>query len=346
MKTSDFDYSFPTELIAQNPVEPRDHSRLMVLNRSDGSIEHRRFFDIVSYLRDGDVLVFNDSRVIPARLIGRKVDTGGRVEILLLRRLDTDVWEALAKPGKRLRTGTRVEIINNSAVSSQSESGVFIEVMESRQDGIKVINVSNEAQMLASGKVPLPPYIHVPLSRPERYQTVYARVDGSAAAPTAGLHFTSRLLSDIKRKGVQCLFVTLHIGLDTFRPVGEDDPSTHTMYREYGELNLDTANKISQAKKEGRRIICVGTTSVRIVEQAAQSGNPLPPFAGWVGLFVLPGYRFRMVDALVTNFHLPRSTLLMLVSAFAGTEYIRRAYQEAIAREYRFYSFGDAMLVL
>jgi len=346
MKTSDFDYSLPSNLIAQNPVEPRDHSRLMVLNRSDGSIEHRRFFDIVSYLRDGDVLVFNDSRVIPARLFGRKVDTGGRVEILLLRRLDTDVWEALAKPGKRLRAGTRVEIINNSAVSSQSESGVFIEVIESRQDGIKVISVSDEAQMLASGKVPLPPYIHVPLSRPERYQTVYARADGSAAAPTAGLHFTPQMLTDIEQKGAQCLFVTLHIGIDTFRSVGEDDPSRHTMYREYGELSPDTANKLSQAKKEGRRIICVGTTSVRIVEQAAESGNPLPPFAGWVSLFILPGYRFRMVDALVTNFHLPRSTLLMLVSAFADTEYIRRAYQEAIAREYRFYSFGDAMLVL
>lgn len=318
----------------------------MVLNRSNGSIEHRRFFDIVSYLRDGDVLVFNDSRVIPARLIGRKVDTGGRVEILLLRRLDANVWEVLAKPGKRLHTGTRVKIINNSAVSSQPESGVFIEVIESRQGGIKVISVSNEAQMLASGKVPLPPYIHVPLSRPERYQTVYARADGSAAAPTAGLHFTPQLITDIEQKGVQCLFVTLHIGLDTFRPVGEDDPSTHAMYQEYGELNLDTANKLSQAKKEGRRIICVGTTSVRIVEQTAESGNPLPPFAGWVSLFILPGYRFRMVDALVTNFHLPRSTLLMLVSAFADTEYIRRAYQEAIAREYRFYSFGDAMLVL
>ena len=344
MKTNDFNYSLPAELIAQSPLEPRDQSRLMVLNHNDGSIEHHRFFDIVDFLRKGDVLVFNDSRVIPARLFGRKVDTGGKVEILLLRRLDTNIWEALVKPGKRFRTGARVEIINNSTAGRQPETGALIEVIELRQNGIKVISVSDETQMLVSGKVPLPPYIDIPLADPERYQTVYAKIAGSAAAPTAGLHFTPELLKNIARKGVQCLFVTLHIGLDTFRPVREEDPRTHAIHREYGEINPDTANQLSQAKKEGRRIFCVGTTTTRIVEQATESGNP-QPFAGWLSLFILPGYRFRMADALITNFHLPRSTLLMLVSAFAGTEYIRQAYEEAIAREYRFYSFGDAMLI-
>ena len=348
MKTSDFDYSLPTELIAQSPVELRDHSRLMVISRSDGSIEHRRFFDIVDYLREGDVLVFNDSRVMPARLRGRMADTGGRVEILLLRRLDPNVWEALVKPAKRLRIGSKVDITSDSVVNNLHETKVIAEVAEVRQGGIRVMRFPDETLLPELGKLALPPYIHTPLARPERYQTVYARVSGSVAAPTAGLHFTRELLGSIEGKGVRCLFVTLHVGLDTFRPVREDDPLEHPVHREYAVLSQAVARELSQAKREGCRVICVGTTAVRIVEQAGQLCSPieLQPFEGWVSLFILPGYQFRMVDALVTNFHLPRSTLLMLVSAFAGKELIDKAYREAIAQGYRFYSFGDAMLVL
>ncbi len=346
MKTSDFDYHLPSELIAQSPVEPRDHSRLMVLNRAAGSVEHRQFFEIVGYLRDGDVLVFNDSRVIPARLRGRRVESGGGVEILLLRRLDNNLWEALVRPARRLQVGATVEITNESL--SVPEDKILAEITGVGQGGIRVINFSDEALLLELGEVPLPPYIRTPLAHPERYQTVYARVAGSVAAPTAGLHFTPELLDEIERKGVRCLFVTLHVGLDTFRPVNEDNPIEHAIYKEYGVLSEAVANELSQAKREGRRIICVGTTTVRIVEQAAQISNPLQlqPFDGWVSLFILPGYRFRVVDTLVTNFHLPRSTLLMLVTAFAGKELVDQSYQEAIAQGYRFYSFGDAMLVL
>ena len=346
-KTSDFDYSLPPELIAQSPVEPRDHSRLMVLGRPNGAMEHRHFFDIINYLRDGDVLVFNDSRVIPARLNGRKIDSDGKVEILLLHRRDANVWEALVKPGKRLRIGSSIEITGDLP-ANQNVTGVLAEVTELGQNGTRILRFSDEALLPELGKVPLPPYIHTPLERPERYQTVYARVDGSAAAPTAGLHFTPELIGNIEQKGVRCLFVTLHIGLDTFQPVREEDPLKHPIHSEYAVLSQAVAEELSQARQQGRRIICVGTTAVRIVEQAAQLSNPhqLQPFEGWVSLFILPGYQFRMTDALVTNFHLPRSTLLMMVSAFAGKGIIRQAYQEAIAQRYRFYSFGDAMLVL
>jgi len=345
MKTADFDYNLPTERIAQTPVEPRDHSRLMVVSRGDGSVAHRRFFDIIDYLQDGDVLVFNDSRVIPARLNGRRVDSGGRVEILLLRRLEANVWEALVKRSKRLHAGTRVDIINDAEGNSPTK--VLAEVIGEGGGGVKVIRFSDEGQLMELGKVPLPPYIKTPLARPERYQTVYARVAGSVAAPTAGLHFTPELLKRLEQKGVRLLFVSLHIGLDTFSPVREDDPQEHPIHREYGVVGKAVASQLSQAKREGRRIICAGTTTVRILEQAAQLDNPLQiqPFGGWVNLFILPGYQFRMVDALITNFHLPRSTLLMLVTAFAGKELINRAYQEAVSSGYRFYSFGDAMLI-
>jgi len=346
MKTSDFDYLLPPELIAQTPIEPRDQSRLMILNRSEGAIEHRRFFEIIDYLRDGDVLVFNDSRVIPARLIGRRAGSGGRVEILLLRRLEVNVWEALVKRGKRLRAGAKVDITNDSGMDNPSQ--VSAEVIGQEEGGIKVLRFSDETLLAELGKVPLPPYIHTPLSHPERYQTVYARVAGSVAAPTAGLHFTPELLSKLEKKGVRLLFVSLHIGLDTFSPVREEDPVEHTIHSEYGVLNQVVASQLSKAKSEGRRIIGVGTTTVRILEQAAKLTNPLQiqPFADWISLFILPGYQFRMVDALITNFHLPRSTLLMLVTAFAGKELINQAYQEAIASGYRFYSFGDAMLII
>jgi len=344
MKTSDFDYHLPPELIAQTPVEPRDQSRLMVLKRGQGSVEHRRFFEITDYLRAGDVLVFNDSRVIPARISGRKADTGGRVELLLLRRLDTAVWEALVKPGKRVDTGTRLEITGDSA----EDIKVTAEITGLGEEGIKMVRFSDEKLLLQLGRVPLPPYIHTPLADAERYQTVYAQTPGSAAAPTAGLHFTSQLLEVIEGKGVHLLFVTLHIGLDTFRPVREEDPLKHPIHKEYGILTEEVADELSKAKREGRRVICAGTTTVRMVEQAAQASQAslLEPFKGWVSLLALPGYRFRVADAMLTNFHLPRSTLMMLVAAFAGRDFILRAYEEAIARKYRFYSFGDAMLIL
>ena len=341
MKTADFDYSLPTELIAQTPIEPRDHSRLMVVNRADGSIQHRQFFEIVDYLQAGDVLVFNDSRVIPARLIGKRADTGGKTEILLLRRLDTNLWDALVKRSKRLKEGSRIEIAGDASI-------VVAEVVAEGEDGVKTLKFSDESQLFEMGEIPLPPYIHTPLADAERYQTVYARVAGSVAAPTAGLHFTPGLLERIESRGVKCLFVSLHIGLDTFSPVREDDPREHRIHREYGVVSQSVADELSQARREGRRVIAVGTTTVRILEQMAQSGDlaRLKEFGGWVDLFILPGHQFRMVDALITNFHLPRSTLLMLVTAFAGKELITRAYDEAIAQEYRFYSFGDAMLIL
>jgi S-adenosylmethionine:tRNA ribosyltransferase-isomerase len=348
VRTGDFEYYLPSGLIAQSPAEPRDRSRLMVLNRENDSIEHRRFYEIVDYLRDGDVMVFNDSRVIPARLKGKRAGSGGGVEILLLRRLDVNLWEALVKPARRLQIGSRVEIKKDSLSADQPGSEILAEITGVRDGGIREVYLSDETLLMAMGEVPLPPYIHTPLARPERYQTVYARVAGSVAAPTAGLHFTPELFDRIEHQGVRCLFVTLHVGLDTFRPVTEDNPLEHAIYKEYGVLNRKVADELSRAKKEGRRIICVGTTTVRIVEQAAQDSHPLEikPFEGWVDLFILPGYKFHVVDALITNFHLPRSTLLMLVTAFGGRECINRAYQEAIAQRYHFYSFGDAMLII
>ena len=348
MKTSDFDYSLPPRLIAQRPIEPRDQSRLMVLNRSDGSLRHRRFFEIVDCLQAGDVLVFNDSRVIPARLSGRKVDTGGRLGILLLRRLSPGIWETLVRPGKRVKVGSRIAMTGDSVIGAGQDPAALAEVVGSKERGIWVISFSNETLLSELGRIPLPPYIHVPLKDPERYQTVYASVAGSVAAPTAGLHFTPELIDKIKDKGVHCLFVTLHVGLDTFRPVREDNPLEHPLHQEYGVLGQEVACHLSQAKVEGRRIICVGTTTVRLVEAVARISSPLhmQSFEGWVDLFILPGYHFRVVDGLITNFHLPRSTLLMLVSAFAGKDSIDQAYQEAMTRKYRFYSFGDAMLVL
>jgi len=347
VKTSDFDYSLPLELIAQTPIEPRDQARLMVLSRSDGSLKHHRFFEIVDYLQAGDVLVFNDSRVIPARLHARKVDTGGRLEILLLRWLSPNIWETLVKPSKRVNIGSRIEIANNAATDDRQDFKVPAEVVGLGEGGIRVISFSDETLLPELGRMPLPPYIHIPLTNPERYQTVYANVAGSIAAPTAGLHFTTELIDKIKSKGIHCLFVTLHVGLDTFQPIREDDPLEHPIHQEYGVLTQEVANHLSQAKVEGRRIIGVGTTTVRLVEAVAQTSSPvhMQPFEGWASLFILPGYQFRVVDALITNFHLPKSTLLMLVSAFAGRELINQAYREAIARKYRFFSLGDAMLI-
>ena len=343
MKTSEFDYPLPPELIAQTPIEPRDRARLMVLNRRDKLLQHRMFSEVVDYLQKGDVLVFNDSRVIPARLSGRKSDTGGRVEILLLRRLSPGTWETLVKPGKRVKMGSRLELTGDD-----QQLKVAAEVVEAKEGGIRVITFSNDSLLTELGRIPLPPYIHAPLKDPERYQTVFANATGSVAAPTAGLHFTPELMDKLRNKGAHCLFITLHIGLDTFLPVRENNPAEHPIHREYGILSREVADALSQAKREGRRIISVGTTTVRLVEAAAQSSSPddMQPFEGWASLFILPGYRFQVVDALITNFHLPQTTLLMLVTAFAGRDAINKAYQEAIAQKYRFYSFGDAMLIL
>ena len=341
MKTSDFDYQLPQELIAQVPLEPRDQSRLMVLERTNGSIEHRRFDALVEFLKAGDVLVCNNSRVIPARLKGKKAESGGKVELLLLRQTDNAVWETLLKPAKRVAVGAKLEI-------GDTNDSVSAEIIGEEEGGIKVIRFPEEMRLPKLGKIPLPPYIRTPLADEERYQTVYARVPGSVAAPTAGLHFTPRLLEQLEHEGIEMLFVTLHVGLDTFRPVREEDPRQHPIHQEYGIVTEEVANRLTQAKGEGRRIICVGTTTVRIMEEAAQASQSsiLEPFEGGVGLFILPGYQFRLVDALITNFPLPRSTLLMLVAAFAGRDFIIKAYEEAIAEKYRFYSFGDAMLIL
>jgi len=348
MRTSDFDYFLPQELIAQTPIESRDRSRLMVLNRSDDSLEHRRFFEVTEYLHAGDVLVFNNSRVIPARLHGKKIDTGRELEILLTRQLSPNVWETLVKPARHVSIGTMIEISHHSMTADRDNFKVTAEAVGSGERGKRVLRFSDETRLPELGQTPLPPYIHEPLKNPERYQTVYAKPAGSVAAPTAGFHFTPELIDAIKSKGVHCLFVTLHIGLDTFQPVHEDNPFDHKIHQEYGIINEEVATKLSQAEVEGRRIICVGTTTVRLVEAAAQMSNTsqMQPFAGWVSLYIVPGYQFRMVDAMISNFHLPRSTLLMLVSAFAGRDLINKAYQEAIAQQYRFYSFGDTMLIL
>jgi S-adenosylmethionine:tRNA ribosyltransferase-isomerase len=343
LQTKDFDYDLPQELIAQTPVEPRDKSRLLVVNRENKLIEHHYFRDLLAYLQSGDVMVFNDTRVLPARLFGTKTTTGGAVEILLLRRLKQNIWETLVKPGRRVKTGT-VLLLSNTSKSCEVTASVF----EERENGIRLISFSDDTLLSEIGQVALPPYIHEPLQNQNRYQTVYADRQGSVAAPTAGLHFTPELLTQIELRGVKCLFVTLHVGLDTFRPVQEDDPQEHIIHREYGFMSAEVAQELSLAKKEGRRVICVGTTSVRVVEAVAKANTDgeLRSFEGWIDLFILPGYKFKVVDAMITNFHLPKSTLLMLVSAFAGKELIDKVYKTAIAEKYRFYSFGDAMLIL
>jgi S-adenosylmethionine:tRNA ribosyltransferase-isomerase len=342
MKTSDFNYHLPPEFVAQTPVEPRDQSRLMVLRRSEGSVGHHYFYEIASYLNSGDTLVLNNSRVIPARILGQKSDSGTKVEILLLRRVDNSLWEILIRPGRKVSIGTKIRIKNEFAGTVQETT---VEVIELGEGGTRVIRFLDEGLLEKFGQVPLPPYIHTPLAEPERYQTVYAEIDGSVAAPTAGLHFTPKLLNKVQKKGVRLAFVTLHIGLDTFRPVRVDDPGQHKIHKEYGELSPEAAAVLRQTKKQGKKIIAVGTSTVRLLEAAAQSGT-VRPFAGWVDLFILPGYQFRTTDAMISNFHLPRSTLLMLVSAFAGRDFILRAYDQAKNLGYSFYSFGDAMLIL
>ncbi len=345
MRTSDFDYHLPPELIAQTPLEPRDHSRLLVLSRQTGALEHRHFYQIGDYLRPGDLLVFNDSRVFPARLYGRREGTGGRVELLLLQRLEPCLWKAIGRPGRGLRPGARVR------VQGPGGDGLLAEVLEVQEDGVRLVRLSSEEPLERVGQVPLPPYIHQPLADVSRYQTVYAREPGSVAAPTAGLHFTQELLARLREQGVGQAFITLHIGLDTFRPVQTEDPTEHKLHSEPFSLGEEVARELNAARRQGRRIVAVGTTTVRVLEHVAlqaeaQGRSELASTAGWADLFILPGHRFRLVQAMITNFHLPRSTLLMLVSAFAGRERVLAAYQEAVRQRYRFYSFGDAMLIV
>lgn len=336
MKTSDFDYELPPQHIAQTPVEPRDSARLMVLDRSETEIAQARFSDIGDYLRPEDLLVVNRSRVIPARLAARKLATGGKVEVLLLERVGVTAWKALVG-GRGLGIGKRVELSN----------GLRGEIVEAKEGPLRVLRFEEplDDTLETIGQTPLPPYVHEPLADPERYQTVYAKEPGSAAAPTAGLHFTPQLLRELEERGIGLVEALLHIGLDTFAPVNEEDPQRHRIHSEWCSLGPNAAAKINQTKQNGGRVIAVGTTSVRVLESAAQ-GSEVKPFEGPTSLFILPGHTFRAVDAMITNFHLPRSTLLMLVSAFAGRERVLAAYQAAIAEGYRFYSFGDAMLIV
>jgi S-adenosylmethionine:tRNA ribosyltransferase-isomerase len=348
VKTKDFDYQLPSQLIAQTPIEPRDASRLMVVRREDGSIAHERFRQLGEYLRAGDLLVCNESRVIPARLFGRKVPTGGKVELLLTLKRDDTLWEALIR-GRRVKVGGQVEFSG----TGEGTPTLRAEILERTLAGGRLIRFDRAIEPFLEqlGSVPLPPYIHESLEDAERYQTVYACRNGSVAAPTAGLHFTPQLMADLERKGMEFAFLTLHIGLDTFRPVHEEKVENHQMHSEYCQVTPETALAVNRAKVEGRRVIAAGTTVVRTLETAARGlyaakGSFIEPYDGYTDLFIYPGYSFWVVDALITNFHLPRSTLLMLVAALAGKDLLDEAYREAIKREYRFYSFGDAMLIL
>lgn len=340
MKTSDFNYDLPQELIAQTPLERRDGSRLMTLNRETGEISHRHFFDLPEFLKPGDTLVLNDSRVLPARLYGKRNPTGGAVELLLLKEHTDGSWECLARPGRKLKPGEEV-IFGDGELTAT--------ILEDLGEGKKRVAFHYEGIFLEVlerlGKMPLPPYIKEELSNGERYQTVYSKVVGSAAAPTAGLHFTPELLEIIKGMGVNIAYVTLHVGLGTFRPVAVEDVQSHHMHSEFCMISAETAEILNNTRKNGGRIVCVGTTSCRTLESFANEDGTFVEKSGWTEIFIYPGYRFKAMDALVTNFHLPESTLLMLVSAFAGKEHVMAAYEEAVKEKYRFFSFGDAMFI-
>lgn len=341
MDVKDFYYDLPEELIAQDPLEDRSSSRLMVLNQKSKEVEHRVFSDVTEYLKPGDCLVINNTKVIPARLYGSKEGTGAQIEIVLLKRKEKDVWETLVKPGKKAKPGTRI---------SFGEGLLMGEVIEVVEEGNRLIRFEYEGifeEILDKlGQMPLPPYITHQLQDKNRYQTVYAKYDGSAAAPTAGLHFTPELLDKIRDMGVNIAEVTLHVGLGTFRPVKETDVLKHHMHSEYFEINEEAANLINQTKAKGGRVISVGTTSTRTLESAAEPDGHLEAKSGWTEIFIYPGYQFKVIDGLITNFHLPESTLVMLVSALAGRERVLAAYEEAVKERYRFFSFGDAMLIL
>ncbi len=341
LRTSDYNYDLPKELIAQDPLEDRSSSRLMVIDRAGGTIEHRHFYDILDYIDAGDTLILNDTRVIPARLLGVREPSGGQAEILLLKRVDADRWECLVRPGKRLKEGAGV-VFGDGLLRARIESVL--------PDGNRIVSFAYEGifeEVLDKlGEMPLPPYITHKLQDPGRYQTVYARYDGSAAAPTAGLHFTPKLLEDAASKGINIGYVTLHVGLGTFRPVQVEDVTKHKMHSEWYRVSESCADLINATRESGHRVICVGTTSCRTVESAADDNGRMKPVSGDTSIFIYPGYRFKVMDGLITNFHLPESTLLMLVSAFAGREKILSAYKEAVDLRYRFFSFGDAMLIL
>ena len=335
---SSYYYDLPEELIAQTPVEPRDSSRLLVYHRKNGQIEHKIFRDIVDYLNNGDVLVINNTRVLPARLFGYK-DTGAKIEVLLQKRIDLKNWEVIAKPFKRLSVGTKVTFSTNLSCEVVEKGDYGSCKIRFDFDGVF------EDRLSEVGQMPLPPYIHEKLKNKERYQTVYSKVEGSSAAPTAGLHFTKELLTKIKDKGVEIIEVLLHVGLGTFRPVKEDNILNHDMHSEYIEMTEENANKLNRAKQEGRRIIAVGTTSVRVLESCADDNGKIVPQKRETDIFIYPSYKFKVVDALITNFHLPESTLIMLISAFAGYDETMHIYREAVKEKYRFFSFGDAMFI-
>ena len=340
MKTSDFYYDLPEELIAQDPLEDRSSSRLLALDKKTGETEHCVFREVVDYLEPGDCLVINDTKVLPARLIGAKEETGARIEVLLLKRGSDDVWETLVKPGRKAKSGTRI---------SFGDGLLTGEVVDIVDEGNRLIRFEYEGifeEILDQlGQMPLPPYITHQLKDKERYNTVYAEHPGSAAAPTAGLHFTPELLEEIKEKGVDIAHVTLHVGLGTFRPVKVDDVENHHMHSEFYMIDEAAAEKINRAKENGKRVICVGTTSCRTIESAADEYGRIKACSGWTDIFIYPGYQFKILDALITNFHLPESTLVMLVSALAGREHVLAAYEEAVKERYRFFSFGDAMFI-
>lgn len=340
MKTSDFNFDLPEELIAQVPIKDRTSSKLMVLDKETGEIEHRIFKDIIDYLNPGDCLVLNDTRVIPARLIGSKVETGGKIEFLLLKRTEDDTWETLVKPGKRAKIGARF---------SFGDGKLIAEVVGMGEDGARIVkfeyNGIFEEILDELGNMPLPPYITEKLDERERYQTVYSKHNGSAAAPTAGLHFTEELLTKIKEKGVDLAFVTLHVGLGTFRPVKVENILEHHMHSEFYQVDKEAADIINETKANGGRVIAVGTTSTRTLESVADENGHIPVKSGWTEIFIYPGYKFKAIDCLITNFHLPESTLVMLVSALAGRENVLHAYDVAVQEKYRFFSFGDAMFI-
>ena len=371
IRISDFDYSLPQELIAQTPIEPRDASRLLVLNRSNGTIEHRHFRDIGAYLRPGDLLIANQSRVLPARMLGRRAETGGAVEVLLLAErpdVGPDHWETLVRPGRRLREGSRIVFGDDNGMKQAVT--LCAEILQHTEAGGRIVrfwvrdagspaaaqgddesrhHISVRELIEQLGRMPLPPYIHETLADPERYQTVYARITGSAAAPTAGLHFTPHLLEQLRRQGVRIGFVTLHVGLDTFRPIESEDIREHKMHSETIDLAIPTAELINETRRAGGRVVAVGTTAVRVLESVAgfykERKGRIEPYHGATRLFITPGYRFKAVDLMLTNFHLPRSTLFMLVAAFSGLDTMQRAYAHAIHNGYRFYSYGDACLL-
>lgn len=340
MKTSDFYYDLPPELIAQTPLEKRDESRLLCLDKATGEWSHHHFYELPDFLRPGDCLILNNSRVLPARLLGRRLPGGGACEVLLLQDKGDKVWECLVRPGKHLREGARV---------SFGDGELTAEIAEVLPDGNRLVRFDYEGIFLEVlerlGKMPLPPYIKEELQDQERYQTVYSKVNGSAAAPTAGLHFTPELLERIAAKGVGVGYVTLHVGLGTFRPVKEDEIEQHDMHSEYCTIPQETADLINRTKANGGRVICVGTTSCRTIESWAGEDGTMTATGGWTNIYIYPGYRFKVMDALVTNFHLPESTLIMLVSALAGREHVLAAYEEAVRERYRFFSFGDAMFI-